>query len=81
MTGSDAVKAAEIKDKLCMLALKNSVAENQNKFKEDSVNYNFHPKNNEFLLSVRDAEWYIELNSTHSFITDFTSDKQNERQM
>lgn len=52
MTGSDAEKVAEIKDNLCMLAVKNSLAENQNKFKENSVNYNFHPKNNEFLQSV-----------------------------
>lgn len=85
MTGSDAGKAAEIKDNLCMLALKNSLAENTNKFKEDSVNYNFHPKNNEFLLSVRSARRYgtywTQLNSTHSFITDFTIDQQNERQM
>ncbi|KAG4074366.1 hypothetical protein HA402_008775 [Bradysia odoriphaga] len=52
MTGSDAATIAESKDSLCMLAVKNSLGENQNKFKEDSANYNFHPKNNEFLQSI-----------------------------
>lgn len=52
MTGGDAATVAESKDSLCMLAVKNSLAENQNKFKEDAANYNFHPKNNEFLQSV-----------------------------
>ncbi len=52
MSGDNAEKVGEIKDNLCMLAVKNSVGENQNKFKDDSVNYNFHPRNNEFLQSV-----------------------------
>lgn len=52
MTGNDAEKIAEIKDSLCMLAVKNSMTENQNKFKDRSASYNFNPKNNEFLQSV-----------------------------
>ncbi|KAJ6638667.1 Kinetochore-associated protein 1 [Pseudolycoriella hygida] len=53
MTGEgDEEKTSEIHDNLCMLALKNSIAENQNKFKTDATSYSFHPKNNEFLQSV-----------------------------
>lgn len=82
--GSDADKVSEIKDNLCMLAVKNSLAENQNKFKEDSVNYNFHPKNNEFLQSVSRRPFQIDFDHKHRtifFFTDFTIDRQNERQM
>lgn len=84
MVGVDAENIAEIKDSLCMLAVKNSVAENQSKFKEESANYNFHPKNNEFLQSVSGRGFAPQsiLNTieTHKSITDPASNKQNDRQ-
>lgn len=58
MVGDGPDEIAKIKDDFCLLAVKNSLNEHKNKFKIESVNYNLHPMNNEFLQSVSELAFF-----------------------